>query len=99
MNLMHDWTLLSVLFDWKDARVTLCFTTDRTEEMIVATSVVDLHVPQSNEWGPSVSVNGVKGPFESENGRQSIEIEMQSGDVIRIVASSFMMPKRQSLAN
>jgi hypothetical protein len=89
---MHDWTLLSVLFEWRDARVVVLFKSDVGEEQLVAVSVVDLHVPQFKEWRQSVSVNSVRGPLATESGRQSIEIEMQSGDVIRIVASSFEMP-------
>lgn len=90
---MHDWTFLSVLFEWADCRATLRFRSPSGEEVIVANSVADLHAPQLNEWGPSVSVNKLRGPFPAKAGRQSIEIEMQSGDVISIVASSFIMPK------
>jgi hypothetical protein len=89
---MHDWTLLSVLFEWRDARVVVHFKSDLGDEKLVAVSVVDLHVPQFREWGQSVSVNSVRGPLVIESDRQSIEIEMQSGDVIRIIASSFEMP-------
>ena len=89
---MHDWTFLSALFEWADGRATLRLRSPSGEKTIVASSVADLHVPQLNEWGPSVSVNKLKGPFPAEGGRQSIEIEMQSGDVIRIVASSFLLP-------
>ena len=90
--LMHDWTLLSVIFEWEDAHVVVRFRSEMGEEKLVAVSTVDLHVPQVSEWGSSVSVNSVMGPVATEGGHQSIEIEMQSGDVIRIVASSFEMP-------
>ena len=89
---MHDWTLLSVLFEWRDARVVVHFKSGVGDEKLVAVSVVNLHVPKFSEWGQSVSVNGVRGPLVTESGLQLIEIEMQSGDVIRIVASSFEMP-------
>ena len=96
---MHDWTLISVLFEWAIGRVTLSFENHAGSETLVARSVVDLRVPQFNEWGPSVSVNKVKGPFAVDDGLHSIEIQMQSGDIIKIVASSFEMPREQAHAH
>jgi hypothetical protein len=90
---MHDWTLVAVLFEWETAQVTVSFSSHTGSPVLVARSVVDLRITQSNEWGPSVSVNKVKGPFDTDNGLQSIEIEMQSGDIIKIIAASFEMPK------
>jgi hypothetical protein len=90
---MHDWTLLSVLFEWKTGQVTLSFDTHAGDRSLVARSVVDLQVSQLKDWGPSVSVNEVKGPLTTDNGFQSVEIEMQSGDIIKIIAASFQMPK------
>lgn len=92
---MHDWVLLSVLFEWVTGRVTLSFSRYKSDEVLVANSVVDLHVPQRKGWGPSVHVNTVKGPIAIESGLHALEIEMQSGDVIKIVASSFEMPNEQ----
>jgi|GraSoi2013_115cm_1033766.scaffolds.fasta_scaffold50982_2 hypothetical protein len=89
---MHDWTLLSVVFEWKAGQATLSFRSDAGNKVLVARSVVELHVSQFKEWGPSVSVNEVKGPFATDKGLQSIEIEMQSGDIIKIIAASFEMP-------
>jgi hypothetical protein len=90
---MHDWTLLSVLFEWKAGQATLSLRSHEGDRVLVAHSVVDFHVSQFKEWGPSVSVNEVKGPFTTDQGLQSIEIEMQSGDIIKIIAASFEMPK------
>ena len=89
---MHDWTLLSVLLEWNAGRATLSFKSHAGNETLVACSVTDLRVPQFNEWGPSVSVNKVRSPSATDNGLQSIEIEMQSGDIIKIIAASFQMP-------
>ena len=89
---MHDWTLVSILFDWKSARVTLSLRKAGPELVsIIAEDVIELHVPQLREWGPSVSIDKVKNPIEMK-GRRKLEIEMQSGDVITIVASSFIFP-------
>jgi hypothetical protein len=66
---MHDWTLLSILFEWKAGRVTLEFRTDRaTPAKVVAHEVSELEVPRRHEWGPSVSVNEVRWPSEKHGG-------------------------------
>ena len=94
MNAMHDWTLKSVLFEWKLARVTISLEgTNALEALLVADGVVGLHVPQEKPWGPSVSVNEVVGPSDAGNGLQKLSIEMQSGDVMTIVARAFQLPK------
>ena len=90
---MHDWTLLSTAFDWKNGQVTLEFRKAGPALVsVVANGVSDIHVPQLNEWGPSVSVNTVEGTSDCGNGQQRLAIEMQSGDVITIVAASFILP-------
>jgi hypothetical protein len=90
---MHDWTLISVQFKWKAGRVVLSFRTPEAEvSSLVAEGVFDLHVPQKKDWGPSVSVNEIRGPSGNMSGRQKLEIEMQSGDVIEIEAVSFEFP-------
>jgi hypothetical protein len=90
---MHDWTLLSILFEWNSGRVTVSFKSHVGTEVLIAHSAVDLNIPQHNEWGPSVSVNEFRGPFATGAALHSLEIEMQSGDVLRIIAKSFEMPK------
>jgi hypothetical protein len=91
---MHDWTLVSILFEWKSARVILEFATGGSKsERLVARGVTELHAPRLNDWGPSVSVNKVAGPTDDASGRRGLEIEMQSGDHIRIVAKSFDFPQ------
>lgn len=93
---MHDWTLVSVRFDWGAARATLAFRgPDGVAAAIVADGVRHVDVPHRSEWGPSVSVNRVFGPIEvEEDGRRTrrLAIEMQSGDVIGIVADAFALP-------
>jgi uncharacterized protein YaiE (UPF0345 family) len=91
---MHDWTLLSIEVVWEMGRAELTFRSPDREEVLVSEGVVEVHIPRRREWGPSASVNGVKGPLSINGGLQAIEIEMQSGDVIRIVAASFRMPPK-----
>ena len=91
---MHDWTPVSTLFEWKTARVILEFGTGGSKSRkLMAHGVSELHVPRLNEWGPSVSVNKVAEPSDNASGRRELEIEMQSGDHIRIVARSFDFPQ------
>jgi hypothetical protein len=91
--LMHDWTLVSILFEWKSGGATLEFRTDASKSAtLTAHGVSELHIPRLNEWGPSVSVSEVFGPTDRGSGRRELEIEMQSGDRIRIVAASFDFP-------
>jgi hypothetical protein len=94
---MHDWTLLTILFDWHAARVTLSFRQPNSDiATIVAEGVSRLDVPRLNEWGRSVSVNKVSAPVEAKDeghGQQRITMEMQSGDVITVLASSFVLPR------
>jgi hypothetical protein len=89
---MHDWTLTTIRFDWRSARVTLDLeapTSNAAE--LVAEGVHSLRVPRENEWGPSVSVNEVS--VESlSTGLRSLRVEMQSGDVIEIVAEHLSIP-------
>jgi hypothetical protein len=93
MNNLHDWTLKSILFEWKPARVTLVFTNLRAlDASLIAEGVLDLHVPQRKEWGRSVSVNKLIWPSDRESGPRKLTIEMQSGDLITITARAFDLP-------
>jgi hypothetical protein len=90
---MHDWTLLSIRVEWEAGRAELIFSAHLRDSVpLVAEGVAELHMPRRYGWGPSVSVNKVKGPSVVDGGLQTLEIEMQSGDCIRIVAASFQMP-------
>lgn len=84
---MHDWTLVRIWFDWQHARVTIDLEDlSFTVRTLVAEGVRELRVPKANEWGPSVSVNQVA-EDEAEHGQgRCLRIEMQSGDVIQLVA-------------
>jgi hypothetical protein len=92
----HDWTLLTLVFDWKAGSVNVALRgPEARTALISAEGVSHLDVPQSNEWGPSVSINKVNGPFESANGIYRLEIAMQSGDIIAICAASFIFPQSE----
>lgn len=90
---MHDWTLVSISFDWKVASATLELRNPKSETvLLIAKGVIQLLVPKRDEWGRSSSVNAVSGPTRQQDGIDLLLIEMQSGDVIEILAAFFDMP-------
>ncbi|MDQ1835132.1 hypothetical protein [Massilia scottii] len=90
---MHDWALLSLLFDWEGAHLTLTLR-NRSSDIVSLTvdGVVRLMVPKQSEWGRSGMVNEFTGPTRQLDGTEKLQIEMQSGDVIEITAGSFSFP-------
>jgi len=89
---MHDWTLIAIHLDWTIGRVVIELRNRRSINVaLVAERVSALHVPRLQDWGPSASINEVKGPTDIVGGKR-LSIEMQSGDVIEICASSFILP-------
>jgi hypothetical protein len=96
---MHDWTLVSIFFDWAAGQVILSLKDGGSSLVTIrAEGTSSLAIPQLNEWGPSVSVNEVRGPSKESGDMQALEIEMQSGDVIKVVATSFIFPPGVSAA-
>jgi hypothetical protein len=90
---LHDATLERVVLLWnKDARAELSFRLDHRTITVIASGVTNLTCPHENPWGPSVSVNALRGPFDAcevRDGVRRIEVEIQSGDTIRVDAKSF----------
>lgn len=87
---LHDATLYSLIFEWNTARATLTFRQHGTTHItMVAEEVRELALSHRLEWGPSVSVNAVTGPVNRAAEEKFVEIEMQTGDKICIVAHSF----------
>jgi hypothetical protein len=92
MEEMHDWTLLSISFDWEAARVTVLLRTHgAVVKTLVANDVVDVKIPKRQEWGPSVSVNTTSEVPSATAATTNLKIEMQTGDVIEIVAGTFTL--------
>jgi len=90
---MHDWKLKKIDFDWSAARVTVELEDSTyTPKLLIAESVRQLHVPRANDWGPSVSVNEVSEFPDAATGLHRLKIEMQSGDVLEIIAGHFSLP-------
>ncbi len=80
----HDATLLGLHLDWDSRTLRIDFrgAPSRSEPFsITIAGVTQLIVPAEYPWGRSVSVNEVR---TLEGGR--MEMEMQSGDTIVVVA-------------
>ncbi len=88
---MHDWTLVSILVEWEKALIEIKFLNAAGEVLLTANGFTNIHIPKSNDWGPSVSVNKVIGPVILTNGIMRLEIHIQTGDVIEIEAKSIQM--------
>lgn len=89
---MHDWTLIDLVVEWSIGTITVHFRDEESRILeLKASGLTHLEVPRRRPWGPSVSVNEIRGPTHLD-GRTEIEIEMQSGDVIVIAAQSIDMP-------
>jgi hypothetical protein len=79
---VHDWTLISILFDWKSGCAEVEFrTNDSSIAKLTAHSVRDLHVPRLSAWGPSVSVNRTRGPSDSGPGVSELESKCSQATV------------------
>jgi hypothetical protein len=84
---LHDALLESSNLSWQTALCTLQINVflqrggNAKPCKLRFSGLTQLHVPKQQPWGPSVSINGAK----FENG--SVQIEMQSGDTISIVAT------------
>jgi hypothetical protein len=57
--------------------------------VVVASAVRRLGCHRRMPWGFSVSINEVRGPAAAGDDASVLEIEMQSGDLIRIEAAAF----------
>ena len=77
-----DWRLGELIFEMRDP--------SSSSRSLVAKDVTSLNLPRTYPWGPSVSINTM---VQSQDERGNVlQIEMQSGDTIECVASSYAFP-------
>lgn len=83
---LHDATLLSVHVDWADGLATIELESSPDVVLkLMALGLREFSLTKREEWGPSVSVNGVA--LETNDaGELTVRIEMQSGDRVKLVA-------------
>ena len=86
---MHDWSLLSITFNWKEGAVDLTFEGETGVVTVHAAGATDLHVPRTEPWGPSETVSRAIGPVAFAAGGRRLQIETHSGDIISVVANRF----------
>lgn len=86
-NGLHDASLLSIELDWAAGVASLRLRRGPGPLGVLCLQcegVKMLEVPRSHPWGPSVAVNEVTWLPASRGGGE-LQIEVQSGDVIRVV--------------
>ncbi len=91
---LHDATLESVELRWSSGEAVMRIRTgDAThpQRLVVASAVRRLGCERQMPWGFSVSINEVRGPTAVGDDVSVLEIEMQSGDLIRIEAGAFSL--------
>lgn len=87
---LHDGTLKSLHFAWDDGQVVLQIALhDAPESMLIFKDVKSLEVPCQQPWGRSASINQARMTAVS-----TFEVEMQSGDTIRITADDWTFQLR-----
>ena len=80
---LHDATLVGIDFAWQSGECTVSIRGHSARWALTFAAVSNLALPRELPWGPSQSINAM---VETSKGR--FEIEMQSGDVLRIDADS-----------
>ena len=89
---MHDWILERVQIAWGEGKVVLeLVDTGSAARTIEFTGVTHFEMPRTHPWGPSESINRVRGMVTTPSLGDSVEIEMQSGDIITINATGAVL--------
>ena len=90
---LHDATLESLELRWSSGEAVMQIRTgdaSHPQRVVVASAVRRLGCDRHMPWGFSVSINEVRGPTAAGDAF-ILEIEMQSGDLIRIEAGAFSL--------
>lgn len=83
---MHDAILVAVRLNWGAARVDVYLSRQSDRVRLTARGVWSLTAPRQEPWGPSVWVDSVSASVHPETGMRKLDVAMQSGDVIEIIA-------------
>ena len=96
---LHDAALVGIDVDWDSGEVTVRLRVPHHERArITARAARLLECPREQPWGPSASVNEVRRIAHGAEPTSRLEIEMQSGDMIVIVAAIFELADDQATA-
>lgn len=89
---MHDWTLVTMILDWEESSFLIKFLNSKSCSVdIICQGIKFINIPKWDKWGESISVNTFN--LKDDTTFKKLEIEMQSGDVITIIANDIVMPK------
>ena len=83
---LHDATLSSVRFDWRDGTLRATVRSSDGVRTLEFTGVEDVRLSRRLPWGPSEHIDNM-GIDDLSNGIRA-HIEMQSGDAIEIACDS-----------
>jgi hypothetical protein len=86
---LHDWSLIGVDSDWESSSATVRLLDESGPRKLVGLQLCELNILHHSPWGPSKSINKVEGPTRGIDGAFTLKIQMQSGDMIVLVAGSF----------
>jgi len=84
--------LYLITVDWESGTVRIRLSWESEQHDLVATGLRNLKLPHEFPWGPSNWINKLIGLEEIYGGQLRLGIEVQSGDVIEIVAEKFNLP-------
>ncbi|WP_409307760.1 hypothetical protein [Pectobacterium sp. B1J-3] len=88
---MHDWILLSLLVYWGKGELVIKLLDNSSESVVIKANGIRLiNIPKNDKWGESVSINGIIELGRDSDGLERMKIEIQSGDVIEIVAEEIL---------
>lgn len=83
---LHDASLAAIYISWEAARCDLRLRpVGLPSQLLVFEGFTNIELPRRESWGPSSSVNSLAQPQEGV-----CEIELQSGDKLRIEASHWV---------
>jgi hypothetical protein len=86
LRALHDSIVFTVELSWADGTATIAVQTNGRSLKIVVSGVHEMHCPREMPWGPSECINEVA--LSSGPRGMQLEIEMQSGDTIKIAGTS-----------
>lgn len=91
---LHDATLESLELRWSSGEAVVRIRTGdarHPQRVVLASAVRQIGCDRQMPWGFSVSINEVRGFTTAGDDASVLEIEMQSGDLIRIEAGAFSL--------
>lgn len=91
LSSFHDAVLVSIDFLWAEGTVTFGVRTASGMKRIIVKQVTRLECAQEQPWGRSVCINEVRFGNPAPGAALQMEIEMQSGDVLRISGGSVVV--------